>query len=83
MPYLATPGDAGWPLTILRSKRDLVFLKKATRKPSIFYDDIVEQAICVGWIDSQIKSIDWERLVPGFTPRLQDSAWSDRNGVRA
>jgi len=33
----------------------LVYYKKHTEKPSIFYMDAVEEAICFGWIDGQIK----------------------------
>jgi uncharacterized protein YdeI (YjbR/CyaY-like superfamily) len=61
----------------------LVFHKKASGKPSVSYDDAVEEAICYGWIDSQVKSIDEEKFARRFTPRRQGSNWSRYNEARA
>jgi uncharacterized protein YdeI (YjbR/CyaY-like superfamily) len=61
----------------------LVFCKAASGKPSISYDEAVEEAICYGWIDSQIKSMDEERFARRFTPRREDSGWSNSNRKRA
>jgi uncharacterized protein YdeI (YjbR/CyaY-like superfamily) len=61
----------------------LIFYKKASGKPSLSYDEAVEEAICFGWIDSQIKSIDPECFVRRFTPRRKESNWSDSNRKRA
>jgi uncharacterized protein YdeI (YjbR/CyaY-like superfamily) len=61
----------------------LIFYKKASGKPSISYDEAVEEAICYGWIDSQIKSMDQERFARRFTPRREDSEWSVYNRQRA
>lgn len=57
----------------------LVYYKKHTGKPSIPYDDAVEEALCFGWIDSTIKRIDDERYMQKFTPRNLKSEWSDLN----
>lgn len=54
----------------------LVYYKKHTGKPSIPYNDAVEEALCFGWIDGQIKSIDEERYMQRFTPRKSSSNWS-------
>ena len=35
----------------------LIYYKKHTGKPSIPYDDSVEEALCFGWIDGIIKKI--------------------------
>ena len=43
--------------------------KKATNKPSISYDDLVEECLCFGWIDSVIKKLDEESNVQRITPR--------------
>ena len=61
----------------------LLFFKKASGKPSIAYDEAVEEAICFGWIDSQIRSMDQARFARRFTPRREGSAWSESNRVRA
>ena len=61
----------------------LIFYKKETCKPTIVYEDAVEEALCFGWIDSIIKKIDEERYVRKFTPRKDKSMWSELNKKRA
>ncbi len=61
----------------------LIFYKKCTGKPNVTYDEAVEEAICFGWIDSILKSIDDERFARKFTPRKPDSNWSESNKKRA
>ena len=61
----------------------LVFFRKGSGKPSLSYDEAVEEAICYGWIDSQIQSLDQERFARRFTPRREGSTWSDHNRKRA
>lgn len=60
----------------------LVFYKKETGKPSIPYDDAVEEALCFGWIDSILKKLDEQRYARKFTPRKPTSVWSDLNKAR-
>jgi len=61
----------------------LIFYKKHVGKPSIPYDDAVEEALCYGWIDSIIKKIDEKKFVRKFTPRKKGSRWSETNKKRA
>lgn len=61
----------------------LVYYKRHSGKPSIPYDDSVEEAICYGWIDGTIKRIDDERYTRKFTPRRKKSNWSQLNIKRA
>ena len=61
----------------------LVFHKKPSSKSTIDYNESVEEAICYGWIDGQIKRIDEEKYVRRFTPRRQCSNWSESNKRRA
>ncbi len=61
----------------------LIFYKKETCKPTIRYEDAVEEALCFGWIDSIIKKIDAERYARKFTPRKDNSKWSALNKKRA
>lgn len=54
--------------------------KKGTTEPtSLTYAQALDEALCSGWIDGQVKSYDagtyWER----FTPRRSRSLWSLRN----
>ena len=61
----------------------LVYYKKHSNKPRIPYDDAVEEAICFGWIDSTVRTLDDERYMQKFTPRNSKSNWSDLNKERA
>ncbi len=60
----------------------LTFHKKAASKPSIDYKSAVEEALCFGWIDSIIKKIDDSKYVRKFTPRRDNSRWSEVNKKR-
>jgi uncharacterized protein YdeI (YjbR/CyaY-like superfamily) len=57
----------------------LVYPKKATGKPRIEYNDAVEEALCFGWIDSIVKSLDQERSVQRFSPRKPKAKYSQAN----
>jgi uncharacterized protein YdeI (YjbR/CyaY-like superfamily) len=60
----------------------LVFFKKQTGKPSLPYEDAVEEALCFGWIDSLVKRVDDESYIQKFTPRKSASTWSASNKKR-
>lgn len=60
----------------------LIYYKKHTGKPTIPYDDAVEEALCFGWIDSTVRRIDDEKYMQRFTPRKEKSVWSDLNKGR-
>jgi uncharacterized protein YdeI (YjbR/CyaY-like superfamily) len=53
--------------------------KKATGKPTVTWSEAVDEALCVGWIDSVRYSIDAERSAQRFTPRRKGSNWSAIN----
>ncbi|MBF8270319.1 MAG: hypothetical protein HW386_2028 [Gammaproteobacteria bacterium] len=61
----------------------LVFFKKETGVLTLEYDDVVEEALCFGWVDSIIKKLDKDRFVRKLTPRNDDSKWSAANIRRA
>ena len=60
----------------------LVFDKQKTGRGSLAYEAAVEEALCFGWIDSIVKRVDDERYCRKFTPRKDDSRWSNTNKVR-
>ena len=60
----------------------LVYYKKHTSKPTIAYEDAVQEALCFGWIDSTVRKIDEERYMQLFTPRKNGSNWSELNKRR-
>lgn len=46
------------------------------------YDDIVEEALCFGWVDSQPRVKDAERSMRRLSPRKPGSGWSQPNKER-
>jgi uncharacterized protein YdeI (YjbR/CyaY-like superfamily) len=57
----------------------LGYYRKATGRPTITWSDAVDEALCVGWIDSVRYRIDDERSAQRFTPRRKGSIWSAIN----
>lgn len=60
----------------------LIMFKQSSGKPSVSYDESVEEALCFGWIDSRRDSLDEERSMQLFTPRKIGSPWSRPNKRR-
>jgi len=60
----------------------LVYHKKETGKPRIVYNDAVEEALCFGWIDSTLKTLDENRSAQRFSPRKPKSKYSAANKER-
>jgi uncharacterized protein YdeI (YjbR/CyaY-like superfamily) len=60
----------------------LVYPRKATGKPRIAYNDAVEEALCFGWIDSTVKTLDADHTAQRFTPRRARSGFSQPNKER-
>lgn len=57
----------------------LVFYKVGSGQQSVRYGEAVREALCFGWIDSKVNSLDEERYKQIFTPRKPKSAWSKLN----
>ena len=60
----------------------VVLWKKAAGKAGPTYDDIVEEALCFGWIDGLRHTVDDERSALMCTPRKPRSAWAATNKER-
>ena len=60
----------------------LVYYKKGTGKPRIEYNEAVEEALCFGWIDSTVRTIDEKRFAQRFSPRKPKSKYSPANMER-
>ena len=60
----------------------LVYYKKHTGKPRINYNEAVEEALCFGWIDSIVKSIDEDRFAQRFSWRNPKRPYSQANKER-
>jgi uncharacterized protein YdeI (YjbR/CyaY-like superfamily) len=80
-----TPADwRGW-LADNHSRADGVWLityKKAAGKPTLSYEESVEEALCFGWVDSKPGKLDNERTMLYFAPRKAGSGWSRPNKER-
>src|SRR5512137_2479802 len=59
------------------------FYKKSSGKPSITYQEALDEALCFGWIDGIRKTVDEERYTIRFTRRQPGSNWSNVNIKRA
>ncbi|RJQ17230.1 hypothetical protein C4573_04225 [Candidatus Woesearchaeota archaeon] len=66
-----------------RKEKDiwLIYYAKLSGKKRIPYNDAVEEALCYGWIDSTVKSVDKESFAQRFTPR-KSRAVSELNKER-
>jgi uncharacterized protein YdeI (YjbR/CyaY-like superfamily) len=59
---------------------ELVLAKKGTTEPtSLTYDQALDEALCHGWIDGQVRRRDERTFRQRFTPRSPRSQWSERN----
>jgi uncharacterized protein YdeI (YjbR/CyaY-like superfamily) len=57
----------------------LRFFKKDSGVATIRYAEALDEALCYGWIDGQVKSLDAKSYMQKFTPRRARSLWSKRN----
>ena len=72
---LVVPDARAWGERLGRNHADsagvmLVLAKKGTTSPtSLTYDQALEEAICFGWIDGQVRRRDERTHFQRFTPR--------------
>ena len=55
------------------------FYKLSSGKPSITYEEAVDEALCFGWIDGVRHSLGNDSYTTRFTPRRAGSNWSAKN----
>ena len=60
----------------------VVSWKKASERARVAYEDLVLEAICFGWIDSTVNSLDDDRGLQLMTPRKAKSGWTRLNRQR-
>lgn len=83
--YVTTPTEwRDWLANHHQSEPEvwLVYYKKETGKPRIPYNDAVEEALCFGWIDSIVRTVDEERVAQRFSPRNPRTPYSQANKER-
>lgn len=55
------------------------YYKKSAGKSGMVYKEALDQALCFGWIDGLVKSLDSKRYMQRWTPRKPGSHWSLAN----
>jgi uncharacterized protein YdeI (YjbR/CyaY-like superfamily) len=60
----------------------VVYRKKSSDLEGPDYEDLVEEALCFGWIDSQYRRVDDDRGIQWFSPRRKGGIWSASNKER-
>jgi uncharacterized protein YdeI (YjbR/CyaY-like superfamily) len=77
---------AGWRAWLTEHHRDTpgvwVVTWRKGEGPVVSYDDLVEEALCFGWIDSKGGRREGGRTALLMTPRRARSAWSALNKQR-
>ena len=84
--FFATPAEfRAWLEAHHATEREVVvgFYKKASGRPSITWQESVDEALCFGWIDGIRRRVDDESYSNRFTPRKARSNWSAINIQRA
>jgi uncharacterized protein YdeI (YjbR/CyaY-like superfamily) len=61
----------------------LKFAKKGAPMPTVNYQEAIEEALCFGWIDGQVRRFDEHFYLQRFTPRRSRSKWSQINREKA
>jgi uncharacterized protein YdeI (YjbR/CyaY-like superfamily) len=61
----------------------VTFFKPHTRRKGVTYQEALDEALCVGWIDGLVKRVDADCYVRRFTRRRPRSIWSATNIRRA
>ena len=60
----------------------LVTWRRRTGRPTLSYEDAIEEALCFGWVDSTGGHLDDERGKLYFAPRKPRSVWAASNKAR-
>lgn len=80
--FFASPAEFGdWLRANHAKAREVLvgYYKVGTGKPSLTWEQSVDEALCYGWIDGVRKSLGAESYTIRFTPRKAGSIWSNKN----
>ncbi|MBX3047952.1 MAG: YdeI/OmpD-associated family protein [Anaerolineales bacterium] len=80
--FFASPAEFGdWLWANHAKAREVLvgYYKVGTGKPSLTWEQSVDEALCYGWIDGVRKSLGAESYTIRFTPRKAGSIWSNKN----
>jgi uncharacterized protein YdeI (YjbR/CyaY-like superfamily) len=80
--FFATPAELRAWLERHHADRDELWVglhKKASGRPSVTWPEVVDEALCFGWIDGVRRSLGPDSYVNRLTPRRPRSNWSAIN----
>ena len=88
LPIAELPDQRAWRrwLEANHAAHDAVWLKlakKSSPRRTVTQPEAIEEALCFGWIDGQVRSHDEHHYLQRFTPRRPRSKWSRINREKA
>jgi uncharacterized protein YdeI (YjbR/CyaY-like superfamily) len=88
LPVLAFASEEDWRAWLEQNHTSaagvwISIAKKGTGIESVRYPEVLEHAICFGWIDGRRERLDEHRFLQRFTPRRSRSPWSKINREKA
>jgi uncharacterized protein YdeI (YjbR/CyaY-like superfamily) len=60
-------------------ERLVAIYKKASGRQTVSFEELLDVALCHGWVDTQTRGIDSQRYAIRFVPRKPGSNWSATN----
>jgi uncharacterized protein YdeI (YjbR/CyaY-like superfamily) len=87
-PVLELPDQRGWRRWLGEHHESpvgvwLKLAKKGSPTSTVNYAEALEEALCFGWIDGQVRRFDEHFYLQRFTPRRARSKWSQNNRDKA
>jgi uncharacterized protein YdeI (YjbR/CyaY-like superfamily) len=88
LPRLAFASDVEWEAWLERNHERapgvwIEIAKKDSGVDSVRYPEVLDTALCFGWIDGRRERLDELRFLQRFTPRRPRSRWSQINREKA
>ncbi|MGN6372169.1 MAG: YdeI/OmpD-associated family protein [Solirubrobacteraceae bacterium] len=88
LPRLAFASDVEWEAWLERNHEQapgvwVEIAKKGSGIDSVRYPEVLDTALCFGWIDGRRERLDDLRFLQRFTPRRPRSRWSQINREKA
>ena len=60
----------------------VVTWRPSSGRPQLSYEELIQEALCWGWVDGQASPLDDERSMLWFTRRKANSPWAASNKAR-
>ena len=88
LPVIAFKSQQAWDAWLMSQPAQskglwLKLAKKSSGIVTVSKAEAIDTALCHGWIDGQLDSLDDNHWLIRFTPRQSTSKWSEKNRARA